>query len=205
MNKAAKFWNRWANRYSKQPVANEEVYQSKLKRTQAYFEPSMNVLEFGCGTGSTAITHSSFVRNIRAIDVSDKMIDIAKDKAQTNSIENVDFEVNTLEGLVCEDETIDVVLGLSILHLLDNWQESIGKVHQLLKPNGLFVSSSVCIKHLWLLKLLAPIGQFVGLIPTLSYFSSDELKQSLIAQGFEIEHFWQPGKKTGVFIIARKT
>ena len=97
MNKAAKFWNRWANRYSKQPVANEEVYQSKLKRTQAYFEPSMNVLEFGCGTGSTAITHSSFVRNIRAIDVSDKMIDIAKDKAQTNSIENVDFEVNTLE------------------------------------------------------------------------------------------------------------
>ncbi len=204
MNRAAKFWNRWAERYSKQPVANQEVYQVKLKRTQAYFEPSMNLLEFGCGTGSTAITHSPFVKNIRAIDISHKMIEIAKAKAAKSNIQNIDFEVTTLEDVVCNDQSLDAVLALSILHLLPNWQESISKTHQLLKPNGIFVSSTPCMKNIWWLRLLAPIGRAVGLIPPLSFFSTQELKQSLINNGFEVEHFWQPGKNTGVFIIARK-
>lgn len=204
MNHAAKFWNRWAERYSKQPVADEDVYQAKLKRTQTYFEPSMKILEFGCGTGSTAITHSSYVKKIRAIDVSDKMIEIAKAKADSKGIDNIDFEVTTLDDLVCEKNSFDVILGLSILHLLPNWKESISNVHQLLKPNGVFISSTPCMKHLWPLRLLAPLGQFLRLIPSLSFFNTEELKQSLIASGFEIEYFWQPGKNTGVFIIARK-
>lgn len=204
MNRAAKFWNRWAERYSKQPVANEEVYQVKLKRTQAHFDPSMTILEFGCGTGSTAITHSPFVKNIRAIDVSSKMIEIAKAKAAKQNIDNIDFEVTTLDDLVCEKNSMDAVLGLSILHLLPNWKESIANVQQLLKPNGIFVSSTPCMKHLWPLRLLAPIAQFFGLIPSLSFFNPEELKNALTESGFDIEHFWQPGKNTGVFIIARK-
>ncbi len=204
MNRDAKFWNRMASRYSKQPIADEQVYQTKLKRTQTYFEPTMKILEFGCGTGSTAIIHSSFVAHIKAIDISEKMIEIARAKATNQGVENIDFEVNTLEGLIDKPSSLDAVLGLSILHLLSNWQESIEKVHQLLKPGGIFVSSTACIKHLWPLRVLGPMGYWLGLIPKLSYFDSNELKQSMIDCGFEIEHFWQPGKNKGVFIIAKK-
>lgn len=204
MNNSAKFWDRIATKYSKQPVANEQAYQTKLKHTQTYLHPDMKMLEFGCGTGSTAIAHSSFVHSIKAVDISSKMIEIAKNKVQQQAISNIEFEVNTLEGITCEHQSMDVVLGLSILHLLEDWQGAIKTVHHLLKPEGLFVSSTACVKHLWPLRLLAPIGQFAGLIPTLSFFSGEELKQCLIEQGFEIEHFWQPQKNAGIFIIARK-
>jgi cyclopropane fatty-acyl-phospholipid synthase-like methyltransferase len=36
----------------------------------------MEVLEFGCGTGSTAIVHAPHVKELRAIDISEKMIGI---------------------------------------------------------------------------------------------------------------------------------
>ena len=204
MKTTAKFWDRLAEKYSKKPVANQEVYETKLKRTQEYLKPTMKVLEFGCGTGSTALLHSPFVEHIHAIDISPKMIEIANDKATLQACNNVSFEVDTLESLNCDEQSFDVILGLSILHLLPNWQQSIATIHQLLKPNGLFVSSTVCLKHLWILRILAPIGQFLGLIPTLSYLSSDELKNNLTEQGFKIEHFWKRGKNTRIFIIARK-
>ncbi|GAB5381845.1 MAG: class I SAM-dependent methyltransferase [Aliiglaciecola sp.] len=204
MANAAKFWDRWAERYSKQPIKDPKAYQSKLEHTQAYFKPDMNVLEFGCGTGSTAIVHSPFVKHIKAIDISDNMIAIAKQKANTQSISNIDFEVSTLDSLTPETQMFDVILGLSILHLLEDWQSVLTKVHSLLKPGGIFVSSTPCMKHMTLLKLLAPLGQFAGLIPQLSYFSKEELISSIIATGFEIEYDWQPKQNTGVFIIARK-
>lgn len=204
MTNPATFWDKWANRYSKQPIKDPKAYQHKLEQTQAYFKPQMNVLEFGCGTGSTAIVHSPFVHHIKAIDISDNMISIAKQKAKAASINNIDFEVATLDSLTPQVEAFDVIMGLSILHLMEDWQLVLKKVHSLLKPGGIFVSSTACLKHMTLLRLLAPIGQFAGLIPTLSYFSGEELKSSMVATGFEIDYYWQPKQNAGVFIIAKK-
>ena len=41
----------------------------------------MEVLDFGCGTGSTTISHGPFVRRIRAIDISSETIELARRKA----------------------------------------------------------------------------------------------------------------------------
>lgn len=81
MNDSAKFWDKIAEKYSKQPIADEAAYQKKLQVTQEYFKPDMEVLELGCGTGSTAIIHAPYVKHIRAIDISSKMIEIAQGKA----------------------------------------------------------------------------------------------------------------------------
>ena len=204
MTNTAAFWNKWATRYSKQPIKDPKSYQHKLERTQAYFKPEMNILEFGCGTGSTAIIHSPFVNHIKAIDISENMISIAKQKAKAESIGNIDFEVATLDSLTPQVQTFDMILGLSILHLMEDWQLSLAKVNSLLKPGGIFVSSTPCMKHIALLRLLAPLGQFVGLIPQLSFFSSEELNTSIVAAGFEIEYEWQPKQNAGRFIIAQK-
>ncbi len=52
------FWNLIAKFYSKQAIADEAAHQKKLKVTQEYFKPDMELMEFGCGTGSTAIIHA---------------------------------------------------------------------------------------------------------------------------------------------------
>ena len=123
MDQSAKFWDKIAKRYSKQPITDEAAYQKKLQVTREYFQPDMEVLEFGCGTGSTAITHAPYVKHIHAIDISSKMIEIAQGKADANNVENVTFKRSTIDEFSVSDQTLDAVLGLSILHLLDNKEE----------------------------------------------------------------------------------
>ena len=205
MDHSAKFWDKIAERYSKQPIADEAAYQKKLQVTREYFRPDMEVLEFGCGTGSTAITHAPYVNHIQAIDISSKMLEIAQDKADAENIENVTFKRSTIDEFSVPDETLDAVLGLSILHLLDNKEEVITKVHKMLKPGGIFVTSTACMRDtMKFFKIIAPIGKFLGLMPLVRVFTTRELADSLTDAGFDIDHQWQPGKNKAVFIVAIK-
>ncbi len=204
-NTTAKFWDRHAAKYAQRPVPDQAVYEKKLATTQSYFTPAMQLLEFGCGTGSTAIIHAPHVKHIKAIDVSPKMIEIAKHKAQQQGINNIDFEVSSIDDLTVEDESMDMVLGLSILHLLKNKDQVIKRVHQMLKPGGLFVTSTACLgDHMKFFKWIGPIGHFIGLLPTINVFSVQELEQAMLTAGFKIDHQWQPGKNKSVFMVAMK-
>ena len=205
MGSSSRFWDRIAERYSKKPVADEAAYQKKLHVTRSYFRPDMEILEFGCGTGSTAISHSPFVRHIRAIDISSKMIEIAQEKAAQANVENVSFEQLTIEVISVADNSLDAVLGLSILHLLEYKEEAISKVHRMLKPGGVFVTSTTCIGDtMEFFKLIAPVGKFLGLMPLVKVFTTEELVASLTDAGFRIDHKWQPGKGKAVFVLAKK-
>ncbi|MBE0623085.1 MAG: class I SAM-dependent methyltransferase [Burkholderiales bacterium] len=205
MDQSAKFWDKMAERYSKRPIADEAAYEKKLQVTREYFRPDMEVLEFGCGTGSTAIAHAPYVKHIQAIDISSNMIEIARGKADARKIDNVTFERSTIDEFGVPDQTLDAVLGLNILHLLEDKDEVISKVHRMLKSGGIFVTSTACLgDSMKFFKIIAPIGQFLGLMPLVKVFSSRELEDSLTDAGFEIDHQWQPGKYTAVFIVAKK-
>lgn len=205
MNKSEKFWNKIAVHYSKQAIADEVSYQKKLKTTQEYLKPDMEMFEFGCGTGSTAIVHAPYVKHIRAIDFSSKMIEIAQGKADKEHVKNITFEQSTIDEFNVSDQSLDVVLGMSILHLLENREEMIAKIYKMLKPGGLFVSSTACIGDMMMLfKLIAPIGKLVSFIPLIKVFTADELVNSLTNAGFNIDYQWHPGKNKAVFIIAKK-
>ena len=202
---SARFWDRIAKRYSRQPVSDEASYQKKLQITRDLFRPDMKLLEFGCGTGSTALVHAPHVNHIHAIDISAKMIEIAKDKAAKANVSNVTFEQATLETLRPQDEDFDMILGLSILHLVEDRDAAIRRVVELLKPGGYFISSTACLgDNMKIFKLIAPIGGWLGLLPVLRVFSTKQLVTSLENAGLEIEQRWSPGKNKGVFIVARK-
>ena len=198
------FWNRIAKRYAKKPVGDEAAYQRKLSATRKYFRPDMDVLEIGCGTGSTAIAHAPYVRHIRATDISDGMIEIAKGKGSDAGVDNVTFEALGIEDLDAADESVDAVLALSLLHLLEERDAAIGRIHEMLRPGGIFVSNTVCLGDTmkWF-RFIGPIGRWLGVFPLVRVFTRNELEQSLTNAGFLIEHAWQPDKRV-VFIIARK-
>jgi len=205
MTKADRFWDRHAKGYAKRPVADEAAYQRKLEVTQTYFRPEMEVLEFGCGTGTTALIHAPFVKHIRAVDLSAKMLEIAQAKADAAGVRNVTFEKSDIASFSAPEASYDVVMAHSLLHLLEDKDAAIAKIFRLLKPGGYFVSSTVCIggQVPWL-RVLLPIGRCLGLLPLVKFFTPDELAQSLTGAGFRIEHSWQPGKRKGVFIVALK-
>ncbi|NQU58582.1 MAG: class I SAM-dependent methyltransferase, partial [Rhodospirillales bacterium] len=117
MVRPSQFWDRHAQRYAKSPVEDEAAYQKKLKVTQDYLKPDMEVLEFGCGTGTTSIFHAPFVRHTRAIDISKEMLGIAQAKAESAIVKNITFEQASIDELNAVDATYDAVMGHSILHL----------------------------------------------------------------------------------------
>ncbi len=207
MDRDAKFWDRIAERYSRDPIADEAAYQKKLEVTRGYFRPDMEVLEIGCGTGSTAIIHAPRVKHIQAIDISSRMIEIAQGKAEAANIANITFQQSTIDDFSAPERSYDAVLALSVLHLLEDRSKAVAKVHGLLKPGGIFVSSTVCIgdSMLRVIKLVAPIGKLFGLLPLLKVFTAKELADSIADAGFEIDHYWRPGKSKAVFIVARKS
>lgn len=205
-SKDSKFWDRFAHKYSLSPISNQAVYEKKLALTQKYLKPEMNVLEFGCGTGSTAIIHAPYIKHIKATDFSQNMIAIAKQKAVDKNIQNITFECAEITDFDEQKEQFDVILGLNILHLLEDKEKTLRKVFSLLKPGGFFVSSTACVQDhsfLKLLKYVAPIGHFFGLLPLVKVFSKDELIRLHEKVGFKKELEWSP-EAMSLFMIAKK-
>jgi ubiquinone/menaquinone biosynthesis C-methylase UbiE len=205
MAQSTKFWDQIAERYAKQPIADEASYQKKLQVSREYFHPEMEVLEIGCGTGSTALLHAAHVKHIRAIDFSAEMIAIAQAKAATQNIDNVTFARSSIDELDLPPQTLDVILGLSILHLLEDKETVIAKLYTMLKPGGLLITSTVCLGDTmaWF-KLIAPLGRFFGFFPLVKVFTVQNLVDSLTDAGFMIDYQWQPAKDKAVFIVAKK-
>ncbi len=202
---SATFWDKVAEKYAARPVADEEVYQRKLEITQEHFTPESMVLEFGCGTGSTAIAHAPFVKHILATDISGEMINIARGKAEAANIQNITFEQTRLDDLSQAAGSFDAVLGLNILHLLPNWEAAIAKSFDLLKPGGVFVTSTGCLGGSFsFFRLIIPIMQLVGKAPFIAYLSQDEVRDAMRRAGFSIEKDWAPGKGGSIFLVAKK-
>lgn len=205
MTDASKFWDKTADKYARMPIADEAAYQHKLQATRALMRPEMEVLEFGCGTGSTAILHAPHVKEITAIDLSERMLEIARGKATAAGVDNIRFERATIDDYEAADGSFDLVLGMSIMHLVADRDAVIRKVHRLLKPGGHFVSSTACLGDtMAFFKVIGPIGKALGFFPLLRVFKRAELVESIRAAGFEIFEDWQPGKNKGVFVVAKK-
>ena len=206
MNSDARFWDKRAEKYSQRPVADQDAYDKKLEITRSYFRPDSEVLEMGCGTGSTALAHAPYVKHILATDISPGMIDIAKAKAEAGKVENITFETRAVDDHDIGESRYDVILALNLLHLLKDPEAAIIAAFRGLKPGGVFVTSSACIGDMsWYFRILAPVGHSLRLFPLIQVFTQAHLKQSHIEAGFEIDQEWLPKKNAAVFIVARKS
>lgn len=200
-----KFWDKNAEKYSKSPIRDQETYEKKLETSRKYFTPDSEVLEFGCGTGSTALLHAPHVKHILAIDISGSMIDIARGKAEAENVQNVTFEKASIEEFDPATHRYDVILGLNILHLLDDMEASVGKVYELTRPGGVFISSTVCLDDAgWYWKMVIPLAKIVRLAPQVRSFKRARLESAITGAGFRIEEAREPGAMGSAFIVARK-
>ena len=207
MNKSDKFWDKTAERYAKSTISDEETYQKKLAETQSFFEPNMRILEFGCGTGSTAIQHAPHVQHVDATDISENMLEIGRGRAKEAGIDNITFTRGTLADIKAEDASLDAVLGLNVIHLVPDRQAVLAEVARILKPGGIFVSSTACLgrSYLRFIKLVAPLGKMLGLMPDVFIMTEEELADEIARAGFKIERQWSHGKgNVAVFLVARK-
>lgn len=211
MQNAEKFWDKVAKKYAKSPVADMEAYTYTLDRTRSYLSANDKVLEVGCGTGSTALLLAADTGQIKASDLSGKMIEIAKEKARDQGVSNVEFIKADLFDDRLEDGPYDVIMAFNILHLLEDISSAVQRINGLLKPGGTFISKTVCkpgkgtpFKFRLLLAIL-PIMQFFGKAPFVNFMTIAELEETVSSQGFKvIETGNYPAAPPCRFIVAKK-
>lgn len=205
MNRNARFWDKRAEKYSQRPVSDQATYEKKLEITRSYLTPDSEVLEIGCGTGSTALAHAPHAKHILATDISPGMISIAQGKAKDAGVANVRFETRAVDDHDISESRYDVIMAHNLLHLLADKEAAIKAAYRGLKPGGVFITSTACIGDMtWAFKIIAPVGHFLRLIPLIRVFTRDQLVQSHIETGFEIDQEWSPSKNAAAFIVANK-
>jgi 2-polyprenyl-3-methyl-5-hydroxy-6-metoxy-1,4-benzoquinol methylase len=206
MKRSDTFWDSAADKYARKKVGNEAAYAQTLDRTRAHLNQDQQVLEFGCGTGTTALKLAANVGHITATDISGRMIEIAQEKIREQSIENVTCKQLTLDQIAQGDARFDVVLGFNILHLLDEPTSAVSTIHTLIKPGGLFISKTPCLgeKGKWL-KPIIWVMQKLGKAPLVHFLSYFELDEMIRSSGFEIiETGVYPASTGSRFIVAKR-
>ena len=145
MNKSEKFWNQAASNYDNTEEKFEFIHRRSRENIKRYLKDTDIVLDYGCGTGTTACEISGLVKTVRAIDISTAMIEIAKGKAATAGVVNVDFQQADIFDEEFENGSCDVVLALNMLHTVPDPESVVQKTIELLKAGGLFISVTPCL------------------------------------------------------------
>jgi ubiquinone/menaquinone biosynthesis C-methylase UbiE len=204
----ARFWNRIARKYAADPIADMAGYERTLERARHYLKGDEMAFEFGCGTGTTALKLAPFVERIVATDISGEMIAITREKAKAEGRLNAVFEVATPDAAPWPDGTFDVAFGFNVLHLLAAREAALRGVHRLLKPGGLFIFKTPCLKDVNpLVRIAVPVMQAFGKAPFVGFFTAEDLERETAAAGFDIverARHASRGKDARPFLVAQK-
>jgi len=205
----ASFWDKIARKYAASPIKNMEGYHKTLDRTRHYLTETDQVLEIGCGTGSTALKLADTVESYLATDISSEMIVIAEDKLVQSPRDKLTFEKTSLADINVAPQSLDAVLAYSLLHLVEDLPATLLRSYSLLKSGGVVISKTPCLNDGWktgLFKALIPIMTLFGKAPkNVLFFSKAELRHSFVDAGFEIEeHADDHGDPMAYFIVGRK-
>ena len=203
------FWDRIARKYAADPIADMAGYEATLQRVQALLSIDHEVLEIGCGTGSTALRLAPGTRRLMATDVSTGMIAIAREKLAVQPVPQLSFAVADADAAVFGKKAYDAVLAFNLLHLVDDLDRTIAVAARSLKPGGLFISKTACISEMnpLVTQLALPLMRAIGKAPHVLCLGGDRLHSAIAHQGLEIlsvERHGTRGKDIRVFIVARK-
>lgn len=94
------------------------------------------VLDYGCGLGDNSVLVAAHGAKVIGVDISPELIELAEKRLQQHNMADLaDFRVGSAHELPLEDESVDVVFGMAILHHLDLKLAS-DEVFRVLKKGG---------------------------------------------------------------------
>ena len=202
MNKSKKFFDRVSSKSKPEP--NQAAFKI-IESSKEFLEKGNYILDFGCGSGAITNKLAKAVKGIEAIDISSGMLDFAKRQAEENSISNINYTQTSIFHERFKDETFDVILAFNVLHYIDDIQSLIERINILLKPNGVFISSTACMKEKRsLVRYLLSFLSNIGIVPKMISYNKVELETLIENGNFEVIKSERISKLPEYFIVVRK-
>jgi ArsR family transcriptional regulator len=101
--------------------------------------PPLVVADLGTGEGRFALLLAQRAARVIAVDNSAKMIEIGREQAQRNGIDNVEFRLGDLEQVPIDDGAVDLVFFSQSLHHALHPERAIEEAARILRPGGRIV------------------------------------------------------------------
>jgi len=110
----------------------------------SFLDPNQVVLEMGCGDGSHTIKYAKQVKTLSALDLIEKLLHRAKQRAAEAHLRNVDFTNGSVLALkdLYPPGSFDCLISQRCLINLSEWklqQEALKQAHSLLHDGGLLL------------------------------------------------------------------
>lgn len=141
------------------------------------------LLDVGCGTGAAVRDAAREARRAVGFDLSPGMIDQARDRARSDGIENVEFQVGDVSGrLPFEDGAFTALVCTTAFHHFPRPLDTINEMSRVLAPGGRLVIADTNRRHpaVFALDLVLRVAQ----ASHVGFRSPRQLMHDLCAAGF---------------------
>ena len=132
------FWDKVSGVYDLfENIYNKSVYQSTGESVAKYIKNTDRVLECAWGTGAISIFIAPVCKELLVTDYSVGMLKQAKKKLK--NYDNIEYKMVDITDIEAEDNTFDVVVAGSVIHLLPDPQRAMRELTRVCKDGGRLV------------------------------------------------------------------
>ena len=136
--KAAAAYNAAADNFDDDALGLWAKYGGRTVERLA-LPPGATVLDVGCGTGASAIPAAEQVGpmgKVIAVDLAGRLLEIARRKAASRGVENIEFRLGDMESLGYPDQHFDAVICVFAIFFVPDVAKQIRELWRMVRPNG---------------------------------------------------------------------
>ncbi len=129
--------------------------------------PGEVVLDLGAGAGIDAFIAAKKVGatgRVIGVDMTDDMLQRARDNAAAVGADNVEFRKGLIEALPVEDESVDVIISNCVINLSPEKAKVFREAHRVLRSGGRLMISDVVLERPLPQAVLQSVDAYVGCV-----------------------------------------
>ena len=136
--KAATAYNAASDHFDDEPLGFWKRYGERTVERLA-LRPGTRVLDVGCGTGASALPAAARVGptgTVIGIDLADRLLEIARQKAASRNLGNAEFHFGDMEQLGYPDRHFDAVICVFAVFFVPDMAKQLRELWRMLGPDG---------------------------------------------------------------------